>query len=109
MVRSSAFAGTAVRGLPPAWTAAPRTNRSATHRRACLLRTITESFRPRPLAGGLVCLPMEVVPAEGPYLEQILDTSFATWGEGLSRRGYERFNAAQRRTTWGARHLQRFA
>lgn len=52
---------------------------------------------------------MEVVPAEGPYLERILDASFATWGEGLSRRGYERFNAAQRRTTWGARHLQRFA
>ncbi len=52
---------------------------------------------------------MEVVPAEGRYLEQILDASFATWGEGLSRSGYEKFNVAQRRTIWGARHLQRFA
>jgi GNAT superfamily N-acetyltransferase len=52
---------------------------------------------------------MEVVVAEGAYLERILDASFATWGEGLSRRGYEQFNAAQRRTRWGGRHLQRFA
>lgn len=52
---------------------------------------------------------MDVVPAEGRYLDQILDESFSIWGEGLTRRGYESFNAAQRRTSWGARHLRRFA
>src|SRR5512132_2236101 len=52
---------------------------------------------------------MELVAAEGRYLEQILDASFATWGEGLSRKSYGQFNAAQLRTAWGARHLQRVA
>lgn len=40
-------------------------------------------------------------------LSEILDETFPIWGEGLGRSGYERYNEAQRRTPWGAGHLQR--
>jgi predicted N-acetyltransferase YhbS len=52
---------------------------------------------------------MELVRAEGPILEQILDASYSLWGEGLTRRDYGRYNAAQLRTEWGATHLSRLA
>jgi predicted N-acetyltransferase YhbS len=52
---------------------------------------------------------MEVVRADGPVLEQILDASYSLWGEGLTRRGYGQYNAAQLRTAWGQSNLTRLA
>ena len=52
---------------------------------------------------------MRVVPAEGPLLEQILDSTYAIWNEGLTRQAYAQWNAAQTRTRWGRQHLARFA
>jgi predicted N-acetyltransferase YhbS len=48
-------------------------------------------------------------PAIGPYLDQILNESFAIWAEGLSAHDYGRFWDAQRRTPWGSAHLDRVA
>ena len=52
---------------------------------------------------------MQIVPAEGALLEQILDVTFPIWHEGLTRTAYAQWNAAQLRTPWGRDHLQRFA
>ena len=52
---------------------------------------------------------MQLVPADGALLQQILDESHGIWSDGLSLRGYAQYNAAQRRTAWGARHLRRVA
>lgn len=52
---------------------------------------------------------MDVVPATGGLLEEILDETFPLWGEGLARGAYGRYNRAQRGTPWGAAHLQRVA
>jgi len=51
----------------------------------------------------------ELVPAEGPYLDAILDASHELWHEGLTRRSYAQYYAAQRKTAWGRAHLERFA
>ncbi len=51
----------------------------------------------------------ELVPAEGPYLDAVLDASHALWHEGLTRRAYAQYYAAQRKTAWGRAHLERFA
>jgi GNAT superfamily N-acetyltransferase len=50
-----------------------------------------------------------LVRATGPLLERILDDTFPTWGEGLSRASYGRWNVAQERTEWGSRRLARWA
>jgi GNAT superfamily N-acetyltransferase len=50
-----------------------------------------------------------VVPAEGAVLDRILDATHAIWHEGLSRRAYGRYHAAQMRTAWGRDHQQWFA
>jgi GNAT superfamily N-acetyltransferase len=52
---------------------------------------------------------MQLVTAEGPILEEILDATYPVWHEGLTRDAYARWNGAQLRTTWGADHLHRFA
>ena len=52
---------------------------------------------------------MNIVPAEGPLLEEILDHTFPIWNEGLSRSAYGQWNQAQLRTPWGGQHLKRFA
>jgi GNAT superfamily N-acetyltransferase len=52
---------------------------------------------------------MKVVVAEGPLLDQIVSLTFDIWNEGLSRRGYAQWNAAQLRTPWGRTHLHRLA
>lgn len=52
---------------------------------------------------------MEIVPADGPLLDQILDDAFPIWNEGLTPDAYRRWNAAQLRTPWGREHLQRLA
>lgn len=49
------------------------------------------------------------VAAEGAVLEQILDASYGIWNDGLSRRAYGRFYAAQTATPWGRAHLARYA
>ena len=51
----------------------------------------------------------QLVPAIGPFLEQILRESFPLWGDGLSYDAYVRYWEAQRRTAWGATHLDRVA
>jgi predicted N-acetyltransferase YhbS len=52
---------------------------------------------------------MQLVPAAGEALERVLDQSHELWSDGLSRRAYHRFNAAQMSTPWGSTHLQRVA
>ena len=52
---------------------------------------------------------MRIVTARGDLLETILDETYAIWHEGLSRKAYGQWNAAQMRTAWGARHLERVA
>ena len=52
---------------------------------------------------------MQLVTADEPILEEILDATYPVWHEGLTRDAYARWNAAQLRTTWGADHLGRFA
>jgi GNAT superfamily N-acetyltransferase len=52
---------------------------------------------------------MEIIRANGPVLERIFDTTYATWHEGLSRQAYEQWNVAQTRLPWAAEHLSRLA
>jgi GNAT superfamily N-acetyltransferase len=52
---------------------------------------------------------MKVVVADGSLLDQILGLTFPIWNEGLTERSYAQWNAAQLRTPWGRKHLQRFA
>jgi GNAT superfamily N-acetyltransferase len=47
--------------------------------------------------------------AEGPALEQIIAATYDIWHEGLDRRAYGRYYAAQCATPWGRAHLTRFA
>jgi predicted N-acetyltransferase YhbS len=51
----------------------------------------------------------DLVSAEGPILEQILDSTYTIWHEGLSRAAYSRYNTAQWATAWGRDHLRRLA
>ena len=50
-----------------------------------------------------------LVAAEGPILDRILDDTYEIWHDGLTRHAYGRFYAAQVATAWGRTHLQRFA
>jgi GNAT superfamily N-acetyltransferase len=52
---------------------------------------------------------MRMVVAEGDLLERILRSTFPVWHEGLTRRAYSQWNAAQLRTPWGRERLARFA
>jgi GNAT superfamily N-acetyltransferase len=52
---------------------------------------------------------MRIVTAEGQLLESILDLTYPTWGEGLSRQAYGQWNRAQLRTRFGRERLQRVA
>ena len=52
---------------------------------------------------------MRLVVADGPFLDQILAESHGIWADGLSKKAYLKYNLAQLRTPWGARHLRRFA
>ncbi len=52
---------------------------------------------------------MDLVHAEGPLLQQILDASHALWADGLSPRAYAQYNVGQLRTPWGRRRLRRYA
>jgi GNAT superfamily N-acetyltransferase len=50
-----------------------------------------------------------VVPGAGELLERILDETFPSWGEGLDRAGYGRYNRAQLAAPWGSTHIRRVA
>jgi predicted N-acetyltransferase YhbS len=50
-----------------------------------------------------------LVPAGGALLDQILEATYDIWHDGLSRRAYARFYAAQTATAWGRAHLERYA
>ena len=52
---------------------------------------------------------MHVVAANGQLLEQILDETYPTWHEGLTRQAYGQWNIAQTRTPWAKRSLERVA
>ena len=52
---------------------------------------------------------MRVTTVDDARLEAILDDTYPTWGEGLSRRSYGAWNRAQMATDWGRRALQRVA
>jgi GNAT superfamily N-acetyltransferase len=50
-----------------------------------------------------------LVGAEGPILERVLDDTYNIWHDGLTRPAYGRFYAAQAATPWGRAHLRRLA
>jgi len=52
---------------------------------------------------------MPLVVAHGPLLDQIVDLTYPIWNEGLTRRAYAQWNAAQMGTSWGREHLARVA
>lgn len=52
---------------------------------------------------------MELVVARDALLEEVLDCTYPLWHEGLTRKVYGQWNAAQMRTQWGSHHLQRVA
>jgi hypothetical protein len=52
---------------------------------------------------------MDLVVADGPLLEGILDATHPIWSDGLSRHAYGRYNVGQLRTAWGSRRLRRYA
>ncbi len=51
----------------------------------------------------------ELVAADGPLLDQILDATYDRWHEGLSRAAYARYYAAQLATPFGQTRLRRLA
>jgi GNAT superfamily N-acetyltransferase len=54
-------------------------------------------------------MPLHVVPATGPVLEQVLNDTFPLWNDGLARDTYGKSWAAQLKTPWGQHHLDRVA
>jgi predicted N-acetyltransferase YhbS len=52
---------------------------------------------------------MALVVADDILREHILDLTYPIWNEGLTRRAYGQWNAAQLRTSWGREHLSRVA
>lgn len=54
-------------------------------------------------------MPLQVVPATGPVLEQVLNDTFPLWNDGLARANYGKAWAAQLKTPWGSQHLDRVA
>jgi predicted N-acetyltransferase YhbS len=51
----------------------------------------------------------DLIPATGPLLDRILDSTFDIWNEGLTRAAYRKYYAAQLATPWGRAHLMRWA
>jgi len=51
---------------------------------------------------------MRLVVAEGELLERVLDSTYPVWHDGLTRRAYSQWSAAQLRTPWGRERLTRF-
>ena len=51
----------------------------------------------------------ELVRADGPIAERIINDTYPIWNEGLTLDGYARWNDLQMRTAWGRDHLWRVA
>lgn len=51
----------------------------------------------------------EIVPATDAVLDRVLQETFPIWNDGLALPQYARYWDAQRRTPWGAAHLDRVA
>jgi predicted N-acetyltransferase YhbS len=51
----------------------------------------------------------ELTAVDGSQLDQILDATHEIWHEGLDRRAYGRYYAAQLATPWGRAHMSRLA
>ena len=54
-------------------------------------------------------MPLQVVPATGAVLDQVLNDTYPLWHDGLSRDSYAKAWAAQIKTPWGRQHLDRVA
>lgn len=54
-------------------------------------------------------MPLTLVPATGPVLDEILIDTFDIWNDGLSSSAYHRFWSGQLKTAWGGAHLDRVA
>ena len=54
-------------------------------------------------------MPLQVVPAVGPVLDQVLADTHPIWGDGLAPAHYAKEWAAQLKTPWGQQHLDRVA
>jgi predicted N-acetyltransferase YhbS len=54
-------------------------------------------------------LSVDLIPAEGAILDEILSATFEIWNDGLDPSAYRQYYAAQRRTVWGRTHLHRWA
>ena len=52
---------------------------------------------------------MQIVPARDAVLEHILDETWRIWSDGLTRKAYASYNAAQMKTPWGRQFLDRVA
>jgi GNAT superfamily N-acetyltransferase len=52
---------------------------------------------------------MQIVPARNGILEHILDETWRIWSDGLTRKAYATYNAAQMKTPWGRQFLDRVA
>ena len=50
-----------------------------------------------------------IVPAEGAILERILETTYPSRHDGLSRHAFANYDTALRSTPWALHHEQRFA
>jgi GNAT superfamily N-acetyltransferase len=51
----------------------------------------------------------DVIPLQGALLDRVLDLTHLIWHDGLDRRAYGRFSAAQMKTAWGRRFQQPWA
>jgi GNAT superfamily N-acetyltransferase len=54
-------------------------------------------------------MPLTLIPAVGPVLERVLDSTHPLWHDELGRENYARLWQAQLKTAWGAAHLDRVA
>lgn len=54
-------------------------------------------------------MPLQIVPATGEILEQVLSDTHSLWNDGLARDNYGKAWAAQLKTPWGQQHLGRVA
>jgi hypothetical protein len=52
---------------------------------------------------------LTLVPAEGAFLERVLDTTYSVGHEGLSRQAFTTLDIIQRRTAWALRYRSRVA
>jgi GNAT superfamily N-acetyltransferase len=50
-----------------------------------------------------------VIPADGDILDRILESTCATWHQGLDRQAYRKLDTARMKTAWGARRQRRYA